>query len=94
MAHRVLMFSKMVVTSVEDRRWSFERQRAQLWICEMEEVLREAADQGDPTDGVVTNKPIPRAKTASGDKVLEKHGLTGPGKFKPKIYSPSSACDF
>lgn len=52
-ARRVLELSAMVIRSSEEegRKWAFERQRLQLFISEMEEVIRTAKEQGGPLDG-------------------------------------------
>lgn len=95
MAHRVLVYSQMLVP---DPNWRFERQRAQRWICEMEDVLREAAEQAEDPDGHKSlrqvadeqDRPLPPAKAASGDRRMEELGLAG----RPKLVLPDQDFSF
>lgn len=86
MAHRVLTYSQMLIP---DPNWRFERERAQRWICEMEDVLREAAEQAEDPAGHQSlkqvaedqDKPLPNASAKSGDKDMERLGLAGKSKL-------------
>lgn len=49
-AERVLGLSEMVVKSSEDPSWQTERQHLQRFICNMEELIRVAREQGSPFD--------------------------------------------
>ena len=85
MALRVLVYSQMI----KGHQWGDERQRAQLWICEMEDVLKEAAEQAEDPAGHKglrrvaedEDKPLPAVKPRSGDQDLEANGLTGGAKL-------------
>jgi hypothetical protein len=100
MAQRVLMFSQMIVDYKADgpeeaRRWKFERQRAQKWVCEMEDVIREAREQTkikDDQEYVVNRAIAKKARAQSGDKEMEKQGLAG--KTSVRVVLPKGSCDF
>lgn len=85
MALRVLVYSQMI----KGHQWGDERQRAQLWICEMEDVLREAAEQAEDPAGHKglrrvaedEDRPMPAARPRSGDRDLEANGLTSKAKL-------------
>lgn len=49
-AKHVLALSEMVINSSEDRRWDHERYILQKFITEMEDVIRQAKEQGGPLD--------------------------------------------
>ena len=49
---RVSAVSDMVIKSHEDKRWGHERRIVQQFICEMEEVCRQAQEQGNPMENV------------------------------------------
>jgi len=44
--------SEMILKSSEDHRWGKERRVCQQFICEMEEVCRQAREQGNPMENV------------------------------------------
>jgi hypothetical protein len=95
MAHRVLMFSQMVVTHASDgpeqgRLWGHERRRAQKWIYEMEDVLRESREQSSVKDEgpAIEYKKIPRARASSGDVDLERYNLADK-PVKKKLILPN-----
>lgn len=61
-ANRVLALSEMVVRSSEDRKWAKERVALQNFIIKMEEVIRQARDQGSPFDFGHTPRSIARKR--------------------------------
>jgi hypothetical protein len=77
MAQRVQTYSEWVVTYKADgpeeaKRWRFERERAQKWMEDMIEVLREARSQCDIKDDqqYVSDRRMAASRLESGDHVL------------------------
>lgn len=61
-ARRVLGLSEMVIKSSEDNRWNHERRVLQQFITEMEEVIRQAKEQGGPLDGASVHREYKRRR--------------------------------
>ena len=51
---RVLALSEMAVNSSEDPKWQHERRQIQDFVCRMENVIRQAREQGEPFDNKTT----------------------------------------
>lgn len=62
-ARRVLALSEMTIKSSEDGYYADERKKLQSFICDMEEVIRKAREQGGPLDdGVLADRQRARRK--------------------------------
>lgn len=72
-AKRVLGVSAMVINSSETPGWAHERRMLQKFISEMEEVLRQAKEQGGPFDGDTTlrDRARRRRKTVIMPTIIE-----------------------
>lgn len=64
-AKHVVSLNEMVIKSSEDRRWSAERQRLQKFLCDMEQVIRQAKEQGGPLDGDAVRREYKRRRPVS-----------------------------
>lgn len=46
--HRVVSLSELAFKSSEDPKWQHERRKIQQFVCDMENVIRQAKTQGEP----------------------------------------------
>ena len=72
-AENVLALSDLIIRSSEDPSWAHERQKLQQFICDMEEVIKEAKNQGGPLDGpdVIKERVRRRPKSVIVPQVVE-----------------------